>query len=214
VADQRSRSQARAQVPEERSWEAGRAAKPAGLLILASRSPQRRAILEQLGVPFEVRPADVDELEAGNPFRVATENAARKAGAVSGALVLGADTVVALDGRILGKPTDEEQAREFIEALASRTHVVVGGLAVRRDGEERSAAVATSVTFRNLGPAEVTRYVASGEWRNRAGGYAIQGRGGTLVRTIEGDYLNVVGLSVATLIELVPDLRRPVQPRS
>ena len=69
------------------------------------------------------------------------------------------------------------------------------------------------MTFRKLGPAEVARYVASGEWRNRAGGYAIQGRGGTLVRTIEGDYLNVVGLSVATLFELVPDLRRPVQPR-
>ena len=190
------------------------APKPARSLILASRSPQRRAILEQLGVPFEVRPADVDELEEGNPFRVATENAARKAAAVSGDLILGADTVVALDGRILGKPTDEEQAREYVEALASRTHVVVGGLAVRRDGEERSATVATSVTFRDLGPAEVARYVASGEWRNRAGGYAIQGRGATLVRTIVGDYLNVVGLSVATLMELVPDLRRPVQPQS
>ncbi|HEV7459123.1 MAG TPA: Maf family protein [Solirubrobacteraceae bacterium] len=188
-------------------------AKPARRLLLASRSPQRKAILEQLGVPFEVRPADVEELETGNPFVVATENAARKAGAVSGDLVLGADTVVALEGRILGKPADEAQAREFIQALASRTHVVVGGLAVRRDGEERSAAVATSVTFRNLGAAEVDRYVASGEWRERAGGYAIQGRGATLVRTIEGDYLNVVGLSVATLIELVPDLRDPVPPR-
>lgn len=181
-------------------------------MILASRSPQRRAILEQLGVRFEVRPADVEELDEGNPFRVATENAARKADAVSGDLVLGADTVVALEGRILGKPTDEEQAREFLEALGSRTHVVVGGLAVRRDGAQRSAAVATSVTFRNLGSAELDSYVASGEWRDRAGGYAIQGRGGTLVRTIEGDYLNVVGLSVATLIELIPDLRGPARP--
>ncbi len=165
-------------------------------------------------MPFDVRPADVEEMEAGNPFVVATENAARKAGAVAGDLVLGADTVVGLEGRILGKPTDEDQAREFIEALASRTHVVVGGLAVRRDGEERSAAVATSVTFRNLGSAEVDRYVASGEWRERAGGYAIQGRGATLVRTIEGDYLNVVGLSVVMLMELVPDLRDLVQTRS
>jgi septum formation protein len=165
-------------------------------------------------VPFDVRPADVEEMEAGNPFVVATENAARKAGAVAGDLVLGADTVVGLEGRILGKPTDEDQAREFIEALASRTHVVVGGLAVRRDGEERSAAVATSVTFRNLGSAEVDRYVASGEWRERAGGYAIQGRGATLVRTIEGDYLNVVGLSVVMLMELVPELRELVQTRS
>jgi septum formation protein len=152
-------------------------------------------------------------MDEGNPVLVATENALRKARAVPGDLVLGADTVVALEGRILGKPTDEEQAREFIEALAARTHVVVGGLAVRREGEERSAAVATSVSFRNLGPTEVDRYVASGEWRGRAGGYAIQGRGATLVRTIEGDYLNVVGLSVAMLIELVPDLRGPVPPR-
>jgi septum formation protein len=164
-------------------------------------------------VRFEVRPADVEELDQGNPFLVATENAARKAGAVSGDLVLGADTVVALEGRILGKPTDEEQAREFLQALASRTHVVVGGLVVRRDGEERSAAIATSVTFRNLGSAEIDRYVASGEWRDRAGAYAIQGRGATLVRTIEGDYLNVVGLSVVTLVELVPDLRGPARPR-
>jgi septum formation protein len=149
----------------------------------------------------------VEELEAGDPFAVATENAARKAAAVRGEVVLGADTVVALEGRILGKPADERQAREFIEALASRTHLVVGGLAISRDGEQRRAAIATAVTFRNLVSAEVERYVASGEWRDRAGGYAIQGRGATLVRTVEGDYLNVVGLSVAMLLELVPDLR-------
>ena len=203
MADQRSGLPS----SRERSWEAGRPAKPAGHLILASRSPQRKAILEQLGVDFEVRPADVEELEAGDPFAVATENAARKAGAVDGDVVMGADTVVALEGRILGKPADERQAREFIEALASRTHVVVGGLAVCRDGAQRNAAIATAVTFRNLASAEVERYVASGEWRGRAGGYAIQGRGATLVRTVEGDYLNVVGLSVAMLLELVPDLR-------
>jgi septum formation protein len=185
--------------------------KPARRLVLASRSPQRRAILEQLGIDFDVRPADVDELEAGDPFAVATENAARKAEAVRGDVVLGADTVVALEGQILGKPADEQQAREFIAALASRTHVVVGGLAVCRDGEQRRAAIATAVTFRNLASSEVERYVASGEWRDRAGGYAIQGRGATLVRTVEGDYLNVVGLSVAMLLELVPDLREAAQ---
>ncbi len=186
-------------------------AEPARRLTLASRSPQRRAILEQLGVPFEVRPANVEERETGDPFLVATENAVRKAAAVDGDVVLGADTVVALEGRILGKPTHPGQARQFIEALASRTHVVVGGLAVRRDGEEREAAIATAVTFRNLTPSEIDRYVRSGEWRDRAGGYAIQGRGATLVRTIEGDYLNVVGLSVALLLELVPDLREAVE---
>jgi len=158
-------------------------------------------------VPFEVRPADVEEMQTGDPFAVATENAARKAEAVDGDVVLGADTVVALEGRILGKPADERQAREFVGALASRTHVVVGGLAVSRDGAQRKAAIATAVTFRNLTSTEVERYVASGEWRGRAGGYAIQGRGATLVRTVEGDYLNVVGLSVAMLLELVPDLR-------
>jgi nucleoside triphosphate pyrophosphatase len=145
----------------------------------------------------------------GDPFEVATENAARKARAVEGDVVLGADTVVALEGRLIGKPADEGEARAAIEALASRTHLVVGGLVVRRDGAERAAAIATTVTFRDLTPAEVDAYVAAGEWRGRAGGYAIQGRGATLVRTIEGDYLNVVGLSVALLLELVPDLREP-----
>ena len=183
-----------------------------GPLVLASRSPQRRAILEQLGIEFEVRPADVDELDTGDPFAAAAENAARKARAVPGDTVLGADTVVALEDRILGQPADERQAREFIGSLAGRTHVVIGGLALQRDGREQGATVATTVTFRELGPPEIERYVASGEWRGRAGGYAIQGRGGTLVRTIEGDYLNVVGLSVAALLELAPDLREVGRP--
>ena len=191
----------------ERSWEAGRSAKPTGLVVLASRSPQRRAILEQLGVDFEVRPADVEEIEDGDPFVAATENAVRKARAVAGDLVLGADTVVALEDQILGQPADEGRAYEFVRALAGRTHLVIGGLAVRRGDEERTGSVATVVTFRDLEPSEIERYVASGEWRGRAGGYAIQGRGATLVRTIEGDYLNVVGLSVAALLELTPELR-------
>jgi septum formation protein len=158
-------------------------------------------------VDFEVRPSDVEEVGDGDPFAAATENAVRKARAVEGDLVLGADTVVALEDEILGQPADEEQAREFVAALAGRTHLVIGGLAVRRQDEERTVSVATVVTFRELRPGEIERYVASGEWRGRAGGYAIQGRGATLVATIEGDYLNVVGLSVAALLDLVPELR-------
>ena len=150
----------------------------------------------------------MEELEDGRPLAVASENARRKVEAVSGDLVVGADTIVALDddGRMLGKPADERQAREFVETLAGRSHVVVGGLALRRNGERRDATVTTSVTFRDLSRVEVERYVASGEWRDRAGGYAIQGRGATLVRALAGDYLNVVGLSVVALLELIPDL--------
>jgi septum formation protein len=158
-------------------------------------------------VEFVVRPADVEEVDAGDPFDAATENALRKARAVAGDLVLGADTVVALEDRILGQPPDERRAREFVSGLGGRTHLVIGGLALRRQGEVRTVSVATTVTFRELTPGEVDHYVRCGEWRGRAGGYAIQGRGGGLVRTIEGDYLNVVGLSVTALLDLAPDLR-------
>jgi septum formation protein len=175
-------------------------------LTLASRSPQRRAILRQLGVDFEIRPADVEELTAGDPEAVVLENARRKAAAVEGELVLGADTEVALEGRIFGKPGDEAAAREMLTALRGRTHTVWGGLAVRAGAELRSAAAATAVRFRAFSDAELGWYLAGGEWRERAGGYAIQGRGAALVAGVEGDYLNVVGLPVPTLLELLPDL--------
>jgi septum formation protein len=140
-------------------------------LILASASPQRRAILEQAGIAFEVRPAGVEELDAGDPRHVAEENARRKALAVPGELVLGADTDVALDGEIA-----------------------------------ETAVVVTRVTFRAAGPELVDWYIARGEWRGRAGGYAIQGAGAVLVDSIEGDYLNVVGLPLAKLLDLRPQL--------
>jgi septum formation protein len=173
-------------------------------LILASASPQRRAILADAGIPFEVRPADVEEETAGDPAAVAERNARRKAAAVPGALVLGADTVVALDGDILGKPRDAAQAREYLERLNGRTHEVVGGIALA----ERGAIVAsthetTRVTFRRSDAAAIDAYVATGEWRGRAGGYAIQGDGGALVDRIEGDYLNVVGLPLDRLRSLL-----------
>jgi septum formation protein len=157
-------------------------------------------------VRFEVAAADVAELAEGDPREVALENARRKALAVAGDLVLGADTLVTLDGAVFGKPADENGARAMLEALSGRTHTVWGGLAVRERGALRTAAAATAVRFRPLTAAEVEWYLASGEWRERAGAYAIQGRGGALVEAVEGDYLNVVGLPVPTLLGLIPDL--------
>jgi septum formation protein len=168
-------------------------------LILASRSPQRRAILEQLGVSFEVRPADVEELTAGDPHVVALENARRKRAAVDGEHVLAVDTLVALDGAIYGKPADAEQARATLRALGGRTHEVISGLVL----DDHATLAVTRVTFRPVDDDLLDWYVASDEWRERAGGYAIQGRGAALVRGIEGDYLNVVGLPVAALLDLV-----------
>jgi septum formation protein len=176
-------------------------------LILASASPQRRAILAQVGLPFTVAPAGVEELDRGEPRAVAAENARRKAlaGGHDGSLVLGADTLVAVDGEILGKPRDAAQAVEYVGRLAGRAHQVVGGIALARDGAIVAEAVeVTEVVFRALSAAEVEAYVALREWEGRAGGYAIQGAGAALVRTIAGDYLNVVGLPLARLLDLLP----------
>jgi septum formation protein len=193
-------------------------------LILASRSPQRRAILERLGVSFTVRPADVAELDAGDPSVVVVENALRKARAVlevenalrkaravlapdSVAVVLGVDTLVALDGAIYGKPADEAQARATLRSLSGATHTVFSGVALlsaEADPPERTALAATEVVFRPLEDGLIDWYVATGEWRERAGGYAIQGAGAALVREVRGDYENVVGLPVATLLDLCP----------
>jgi nucleoside triphosphate pyrophosphatase len=176
-------------------------------LVLASASPQRRAILTQAGIAFDVRPANVEELDAGDPLYVAEENARRKALAIPGELVLGADTDVALDGEILGKPRDARHARELLARLAGRTHLVVGGIALAEHGELTATdVVVTRVRFREADGALLDWYVATGEWRGRAGGYAIQGAGAVLVDSIEGDYLNVVGLPLARLLTLRPEL--------
>jgi septum formation protein len=149
----------------------------------------------------------VQEETAGDPLWAAEENARRKALAVAapGELVLGADTDVALDGDILGKPADAAQAREFIARLAGRDHQVVGGFAFV-DGGIVSGVEVTTVRFRPAGRSLVEWYVQTGEWRGRAGGYAIQGAGAALVEAIEGDYLNVVGLPLARLLTLRPEL--------
>jgi septum formation protein len=179
-------------------------------LLLASRSPQRRAILDQLGIAFSVSPPDVEELESGPPGEVAVENAYRKASAVAsrsdGAQVLGVDTIVSIGARIYGKPQNREHARATLKALSARRHAVISGLCLIEDGKARTAAVTTLVDFRALDAPLIDWYVASDEWRGRAGGYAIQGRGAALIARIEGDYLNVVGLPVATLLELLPGL--------
>jgi septum formation protein len=153
----------------------------------------------------------VEELTAGGePQELALENARRKALAVPSPLTLGADTDVALDGEILGKPEDADAAREHLSRLSGRHHLVVGGIALAEDGELRETALeVTTVRFRPLSVAEIDWYVATEEWRGRAGGYAIQGAGAALVAGIQGDYLNVVGLPLARLLALRPELHPP-----
>jgi septum formation protein len=182
----------------------GRSARP---VILASRSPQRRAILEQVGIEFSVAVPEVEELVAGPPHEVAIENAYRKAAglaAAPGVIVLGVDTVVCLGTRIYGKPHGVAEARETLRALSARRHTVLSGVCLIEEGRARTAAASTFVEMRRIDGRLLDWYLATGEWRERAGGYAIQGRGAALVQRIEGDYLNVVGLPLATLLELAP----------
>ncbi len=120
--------------------------------------------------------------------------------------VLGVDTVVALAGRVYGKPKDERHARETLRALSGSTHKVLSGIALIENRQERTALAATEVVFRPLDEGLIDWYVALGEWRDRAGGYGIQGAGSALVREVRGDYENVVGLPVATLLDLWPGL--------
>lgn len=180
-------------------------------LVLASGSPQRRAILEQLGIGFEVDVPDVEELELGPPNEVALENAFRKAQAVAGRhpedkLILAVDTVVALGSRLYGKPEGVQDAEATLRALSGRRHAVVSGLCLIEAGRDRTAAATTLVDFRALDQRLIAWYLETGEWRGRAGGYAIQGRGAALIERIEGDYSNVVGLPVATLLALASGL--------
>jgi nucleoside triphosphate pyrophosphatase len=177
-------------------------------LVLASRSPQRRAILEQLGVSFRVVEPDVEESTDGEPRALVIENALRKARAVEGECVLGVDTAVVLDGRVFGKPADEGEAESFLRGLSGRTHEVWSGIAIKREDAERTDAAVTRVRFRPLEQKDLDWYLATEEWRDRAGAYAIQGKGAALVAAIEGDYTSVVGLPVSLLITLEPGLLR------
>jgi len=207
-------------------------------VTLASGSPQRSEILQKLGVEFDVVVPGVEELTGGDPEFEVLENARRKAlevtrragpvaagdppplpvaKASSGAVppttpparvVIACDTDVVLDGKALGKPADEAEAREYLERMSGRPHVVMSGLVVLADGVERSGLERTTVVFKHLSDAEKERYVEFGEWRGRSGGYAIQTLGSTLVERVEGSVSNVVGLPVGLLADLAPELLR------
>lgn len=188
-------------------------------LTLASASPRRREILASLGVPFDVVIPDVEELTDGVPEEVVVENARRKAAAGlqagEGALTLGVDTEVVLAGRLLGKAADRAEARRRLEALSGRTHTVLSGVVLYgasspgAEPAERSGVARSAVTFRELDEATLETYLASGEWRDRAGAYAIQGLGSILIDRLEGDFSNVVGLPVTLLLALAPELLDP-----
>jgi MAF protein len=184
---------------------------PAPPLLLASTSPQRRAILHQLGIPFDAvapRYEEHDPPEA-DAEQLVCEHAVGKARSVLDQAddrpVLGVDTTVVLGGRLYAKPKNAGDAERMLEELSGRTHAVVSGLCLATPAWEVVSAIATRVTFRKLTPRDLATYVASGEWEGRAGAYAIQGRGGALVRRVEGDYLNVVGLPASLLVQLLAE---------
>jgi septum formation protein len=184
---------------------------PAPPLLLASTSPQRRAILHQLGIPFDAvapRYEEHDPPEA-DAEQLVCEHAVGKARSVLDQAddrpVLGVDTTVVLGGRLYAKAKSPGDAERMLEELSGRTHAVVSGLCLATPAWEVVSAIATRVTFRKLTPRDLAAYVASGEWEGRAGAYAIQGRGGALVRRVEGDYLNVVGLPASLLVQLLAD---------
>jgi septum formation protein len=184
-------------------------APPSPPLLLASTSPQRKAILKQLHIPFDVVAPNYDEATAdgGDAVQIVREHARGKARSVvdqaEGRPVLGVDTAVVLEGRIFGKPANATEAEQMLEELSGKTHVVVSGLCLLTPGWEEVAHEATRVTFRALTPRDIAHYLHEGEWRDRAGAYAIQGLGAGLVERIEGDYLNVVGLPAALLVRLL-----------
>jgi septum formation protein len=188
------------------------AAPPAPPLLLASISPQRRAILKQLEIPFDVVEPRYEETPANqakgsDPLSVVLSHARGKASSVADLAedrpVLGVDTAVVVDGDVLGKPADAAEAEAMLERLAGRTHEVVSGLCLLTQAWEELHHETTRVTFRPLTARDLAHYVGSGEWEGRAGAYAIQGLGASLVERLEGDYLNVVGLPAARLVRLL-----------
>jgi septum formation protein len=180
------------------------AAPPAAPLILASTSPRRRAILEQLRIPFEAVPPDYEEL-LEDPVAHAVGKARSVLARAGERPVLGCDTEVVCGGRVYGKAESEEEAEEMLESLGGKTHEVVSGLALITPAWEEVHREVTRVTFRPLTARDLANYVASGEWEGRAGAYAVQGLGASLVERIEGDYLNVVGLPAALLVRLLAE---------
>ncbi len=170
-------------------------------------------MLERLGIEFEVRVSGAEEFVHGEPSEVVLANALLKARSVDapGSIVIGCDTDVVLGDRLIGKPEDEIRAHEYLAQLSGRVHRVLSGLAVLGPGldQARTGVVESLVRFRELSNNEIRRYLKGGEWQGRAGGYAIQGRGSSLVASIQGDVANVIGLPVGLLFDLAPELDRP-----
>ena len=179
-------------------------------LILASASPRRAQLLKEAGIAFETQPADVDERIAwgDDPAKAAIEVAARKANAIQdkAAWVLAADTVVAYQGKVLGKPTDEFDAHAMLRMLSDGTHEAITGVAVRApDGTLRSGAVTTRVTFRHLSDDEIDGYVRSGDPMDKAGAYGIQGKARAFVSKVDGSIDNVIGLPIELVRKLMAE---------
>ncbi len=182
-------------------------------LVLASASPRRREILSNLGVPFDVIPGSVEEEVSAEEkpssyvLRLAVQKALAVGKSQDHGVVIGADTIVLLDGRILGKPKDEAEAKEMLRALSGREHIVITGIGLADIDNHRtwSGEEQTVVYFRPLTDEEIDTYVATGEPLDKAGAYGIQGKGGFFIRRIEGDYFNVVGLPVCLLYELLQE---------
>lgn len=187
-------------------------------VILASKSPRRREILEMLGVRFEIISADADEhSEERNPAALVTELSLRKGRAVrdllaaegewnKDTLIIASDTVVAADGQILGKPTDENDAARMLRMLSGSTHEVLSGVALLCGDRELAAAERTGVVFSDMSENDIAWYVSSGEPADKAGAYAVQGLASLFIKELEGDYFNVVGLPVFRLNQLTKEL--------
>jgi septum formation protein len=181
-------------------------------VILASQSPRRRDLLTLIGVPHEVRPADIDETvlpgerPAPHAERLARGKALAIAGADPDALTIGSDTIVVVDGDILGKPADPDEARRMLRRLSGREHVVFTAVAVAHGGRVASGVEEVTVRFRALGDDEIDAYVATGEPMDKAGAYGIQGYGATIVEGIDGDYFAVMGLALGRMVRLMGDL--------
>ena len=175
-------------------------------VILASSSPRRRELLSLIGVPHEVLPSNIDETYLpGEVPNTHAERLAREKTAVvdrSDAVIIGSDTIVVVDGDVLGKPRDETQAAEMLRRLSGRSHVVMTGVAVRWRGRIASGVEEVGVTFRSLGDDDIERYIATREPMDKAGAYGIQGYGATIVSRVDGDYFAVMGLALGRLVAL------------
>jgi septum formation protein len=181
-------------------------------VILASSSPRRRELLALIGIPHDIMPADIDEsylpgeTASSHAERLAREKAARVASAAPDAVVIGADTIVVVDGDVLGKPRDEAHAAEMLRRLSGRAHRVITAVAAVRNGTTATAVEEVRVTFRPLSEREIAAYIATGEPMDKAGAYGIQGFGATIVERVEGDYFAVMGLALNRLVRLLEGL--------